>query len=86
MTITLNPEIEEYVQEQARRHGLHNADAYVEQVLQRDRVRQEDLPTTDEIARMTPRQAAEALGRFGRGRYLRPDLTVKNLINEGRRL
>ena len=37
MTITLQPETERYLEDQAKKQGLDNASQYVERLIQRDR-------------------------------------------------
>ena len=46
MTITLQPETERYLEDQAKKQGLDNASQYVERLIQRDQ-NERDVPEGD---------------------------------------
>jgi len=86
MTVQLNwpPEVVDRLTEEARQKGL-SLDAYVLQtVLQRQTPN--GTATSDEAAK---RQAREEAGRsireLRKGNILGPDLTIRDLVEEGRR-
>ena len=64
----------------ARDAGFERIDLYI-----REMIDCHALQMYSERSMLSPREAAEALGRFGRGRKLGPDLSTQDLINEGRR-
>jgi hypothetical protein len=86
MTVQLNwpPEVVERLAQEARQRGL-TLDAYVLQaVLQQ--AGSNGAPTNDEAERRRKREEAAArIRELRKGVTLGPDLTIRDLINEGRR-
>ena len=84
MTVQLNwpPEVVDRLTEEARLTGL-SLDAYVLQVVS---LRQSSNDAVDEPERRRQRQeAADSIRELRKGNILGPDITVRTLIEEGRR-
>ena len=86
MTVQLNwpPEVVDRLTEEARQRGL-SLDAYVLQTVLQQKG-SNDAPTIDEAEKRRKREeAAASIRELRKGVTLGPDLTIRDLIDEGRR-
>jgi len=86
MTVQLNwpPEVVNKVTEEARQIGLSLDEYLLQAVLQR-RGRNNGVPADDEAARNARAEAGRSIRELRRGNVLGPDLTIRDLVEEGRR-
>jgi len=84
MTVNLSPELEQQIRKRAAANGVDCA-SFVEAML-REGLSAGRTPRKDSRAPISERQAATArIRERRRGTNLGPDLTIRQLIEEGRR-
>ena len=86
MTVQLNwpPELVDRLTEEARQKGL-SLDAYVLQTVLQQRTPNGTGPSDEAAGRQAREKAGRRIRELRKGNILGPDLTVRDLIEEGRR-
>ncbi len=84
MTVQLNwpPDVVDRLTEAAQKKGL-SLDAYVLEVVQKNP--SNGLPVDDAEKRRVRAQAAASIRELRKGNVLGPDMTIRDLVEEGRR-
>jgi len=87
MTIQFDwpPDVVARLTEEAHRENLA-LDVYVLQSLLRERTPNGTVPSDEAASRLAREEAGRSIRELRRGNILGPDLTIRDLIEEGRRL
>jgi len=87
MTIQFDwpPDVVARLTEEAHRENLA-LDVYVLQSLLRERAPNGTVPSDEAAIRLAREEAGRSIRELRRGNILGPDLTIRDLIEEGRRL
>jgi hypothetical protein len=85
MTVQLDwpPDVVDRLAEEARQQGL-SLDAYVLQILQQ-KFQNGSVVSDDDAKRDAREEAGRSIHELRKGNLLGPDLTIRDLIEEGRR-
>jgi hypothetical protein len=86
MTVQLDwpPDVVDHLTEEARQRGL-SLDAYVLQTVLQQKAPDGPALTDDAAKRQAREEAGRSIRELRRGNILGPDLTIRDLIEEGRR-